>query len=131
LPVSDKIAELTCGRKSKILTPMNKEKKDDYKSKLQHERLLITQELKDLNKPVNMGGDIDHGDEKTDEAEELSNRFGEENDLQKRLGEINAALEKIEKGSYGVCESCGREIESEILDIDPESRLCKECKRKS
>ena len=109
---------------------MIKEKMDGYKGKLQHERLLVLQEIKDFEKPVDMGEDIDHGDEKTDEAEELSNRFGEENDLKKRLDEINSALEKIGKGSYGICELCGAEIEENILDIDPESRLCKECKMK-
>lgn len=110
---------------------MTKETLESYKNKLIHERLLVVREIKDFEKPVNFGTDIDHGDEKTDEAEELSNRFGEENDLKKRLDEIDAALEKIEKGSYGVCEICGGEIETEILDIDPESRLCKECKIKS
>lgn len=110
---------------------MTKEKLEDYKGKLRHERLLIVQEIRDLKKPVNLGNDVDHGDEKTDEVEELSNRFGEENDLGKRLDEIDMALEKTEKGTYGICESCGGEIESEILDIDPESRLCKECKTKN
>ena len=110
---------------------MTKEKIESYKNKLQHERLLVIREIKDFEKPVNLGDDIDHGDEKTDEVEELSNRFGEENDLKKRLDEINAALGKIEKGNYGICESCDGKIEDEILDIDPESRLCKECKMKS
>jgi len=109
---------------------MTKERMVDYKNKLRHERLLLAQEIKDFEKPVNMGGDIDHGDEKTDEVEELSNRFGEENDLKKRLDEINSALGKIEQGSYGICESCSGEIEDEVLGIDPESRLCKECKIK-
>lgn len=104
---------------------------ESYKNKLQHERLLVIREIKDLERPVNMGGDIDHGDEKTDEVEELSNRFGEENDLKKRLDEINAALGKIEQGNYGICESCNGKIGDEILDIDPESRLCKECKIKN
>ncbi len=109
---------------------MTKEKAEDYKKKLQHERLLIVREIKDLRKPVDLGADIDHGDEKTDEVEELSNRFGEENDLKKRLDEVDTALEKVERGTYGVCESCGQEIGEDILDIDPESSLCRECKMK-
>ena len=110
---------------------MTKENLEIYRNKLQRERLLVTKEIKDFEKPVNMGDDIDHFDEKTDEVEELSNRFGEENDMKKRLDEIDSALQKIEKGEYGLCESCGEEIEVEILDIDPESRLCKACKMKS
>jgi RNA polymerase-binding transcription factor DksA len=110
---------------------MTKEKIEGYKNKLQHERLLVFREIADFEKPVNFGDDIDHGDEKTDEVDELSNRFGEENDLKRRLDEIDLALQKIEKGEYGACESCGKEIGDEILGIDPESRLCKGCKMKN
>lgn len=110
---------------------MTKEKMESYKNKLEHERLLVMREIKDFEKPVSFGVDIDHFDEKTDETEELSNRFGQENDLKKGLEEINVALEKIEKGTYGLCETCGAEIGDDILAIDPESRLCKECKIKS
>ena len=109
---------------------MTKEKIEGYKNKLQHERLLVARDIKDFEKPVDFGGDVDHFDEKTDEVEELSNRFGEENDLKKRLDEIDVALGKIEKGNYGLCELCGGGIENEILDVDPESRLCKACKMK-
>lgn len=109
---------------------MTKEKIDEYRNKLQRERILIVREIKELNQPINFGDDIDHGEEKTDEVEELSNRFGEENDLKKNLDEIDIALGKIETGNYGRCESCGKEIEGEVLDISPESRLCKVCKMK-
>lgn len=102
-----------------------------YKNKLQHERLLIIREVKDLEKPVDFGSDIDHSEEKTDEVEDMSNRLGEENDLKKRLDEIELALQKIEAGDYGICESCSKNIEEEVLDIDPESVLCKSCKMKS
>lgn len=110
---------------------MTKEKIENYKNKLQHERFLILREIKDFEKPVSFGDDVDHFDEKTDEVEEESNRFGEENDLKKRLDEIDNALQKIELGNYGACESCKKQIEEEVLDVDPESLLCKECKIKS
>lgn len=110
---------------------MTKEKIDGYKNKLQHERLLVARDIQEFEKPVDFGNDIDHFDEKTDEVEELSNRFGEGNDLKKRLDEIDVALSKIENGGYGICESCGQEISGDVLDIDPESLLCKACKIKS
>jgi len=110
---------------------MTKEKMEFYKNKLQHERMLVLREIKDLEKPVDFGSDIDHFEEKTEEVEDMSNRFGEENDLKKRLDEIGQALQKIEMGGYGVCESCSKNIEEEVLDIDPESVLCKLCKTKS
>jgi len=37
-------------------------------------------------------------------------------------------LGKIQTGTYGICEKCGKPIEHEILAIDPESRFCKACK---
>lgn len=110
---------------------MTKEKIDGYKNKLQQEKTLIIQEIKDLDRLVNFGDDIDHGEEKGDEATVASDHFGEENDLKKNLNEIDAALEKIEAGNYGRCESCGKEIEEEVLVVSPESLFCKECKIKN
>lgn len=39
------------------------------------------------------------------------------------------ALEKISNGTYGVCESCEQEIESERLEVLPDTSLCIKCKR--
>jgi DnaK suppressor protein len=44
--------------------------------------------------------------------------------------EVLFALEKIKDGTYGVCESCEKEIESERLDAMPFTSLCIECKRR-
>ncbi|HVV75290.1 MAG TPA: TraR/DksA C4-type zinc finger protein [Mycobacteriales bacterium] len=43
------------------------------------------------------------------------------------LGDIDGALERLESGSYGVCESCGGEISSERLDARPTVRTCISC----
>ena len=53
--------------KSEILMFMIKERLEGYKRKLEHERLPIIQEIKDFEKPVSFGTDVDHFDEKTDE----------------------------------------------------------------
>lgn len=44
-----------------------------------------------------------------------------------RLYEINMALERIDRGTYGVCEKCSSQIEEERLDIVPEAALCSSC----
>jgi DnaK suppressor protein len=44
--------------------------------------------------------------------------------------EVMLALEKISNGTYGICESCEREIESERLEALPVTTLCIECKRR-
>lgn len=45
-----------------------------------------------------------------------------------RLSEVESALERIEEGSYGVCDRCGEEIRDEELDADPLARLCGRCR---
>lgn len=40
------------------------------------------------------------------------------------LREIDAALERIEAGTYGVCERCGNPIEPERLEHLPWATLC-------
>jgi len=46
---------------------------------------------------------------------------------EQRLEEIAAALERINKGSFGRCEECQREISPERLRAIPYARLCIEC----
>jgi len=47
------------------------------------------------------------------------------------ISEIDAALQRIEDGTYGVCASCGREIPSARLEANPWASLCIDCKRKA
>ncbi|MBF0338884.1 MAG: RNA polymerase-binding protein DksA [Nitrospirae bacterium] len=47
---------------------------------------------------------------------------------QKLIKKIEKALEKIENGTYGLCESCGTEIEFKRLDARPVTTLCIDCK---
>jgi len=48
----------------------------------------------------------------------------------KLIGKIKAALERIEDGSFGICEECGEEIGLERLKARPVTTLCIECKKK-
>ena len=44
-----------------------------------------------------------------------------------KLNEIDAALYRIENGTYGVCEQCNQNISEDRLDILPETNLCNSC----
>ena len=44
------------------------------------------------------------------------------------LAKIERSLERIERGSYGECESCGEEIGLERLRARPVAEFCIECK---
>jgi DnaK suppressor protein len=43
---------------------------------------------------------------------------------------LEEALKRIEKGKYGVCESCGNKIPPRRLEAYLAARLCVECKAK-
>ncbi len=50
--------------------------------------------------------------------------------LRENLHDIELALSKIEKGTYGVCERCGDTISPERLEAIPYARLDIKCKQK-
>jgi len=45
------------------------------------------------------------------------------------LGEIDAALARIDNGTYGTCTSCGKQIPEERLEALPWATLCIDCQR--
>jgi len=47
------------------------------------------------------------------------------------LSEIEAALKRIEDGTYGTCTACGREIAPERLEAHPWASLCIEDARRA
>lgn len=44
------------------------------------------------------------------------------------LYHLERALERIETGTYGICQECGKEISRARLEAVPHARLCIECK---
>ena len=42
------------------------------------------------------------------------------------LDDVDAALARLEAGTYGICEACGRPIGAERLDALPATRFCLE-----
>lgn len=44
------------------------------------------------------------------------------------IGEIHAALARVEDGEYGVCQECGEEIGLARLRAQPTATLCVHCK---
>jgi RNA polymerase-binding protein DksA len=53
-----------------------------------------------------------------------------EENVERVLGEIDAALQRIDDGTYGVCENGGEQIPPERLEAIPWTTLCIDCKRK-
>ena len=53
----------------------------------------------------------------------------EEHD-ERLLGAVDAALKRIDDGTYGKCVNCGAPIPEERLEAMPWATLCIDCKRK-
>ena len=46
------------------------------------------------------------------------------------LRSIDAALQRIEDGTFGICETCGQPISEERLEAIPYATQCIDCRRK-
>ncbi|MDQ3953789.1 MAG: TraR/DksA C4-type zinc finger protein [Actinomycetota bacterium] len=64
----------------------------------------------------------DAGSETLERTKELS----VQGDVDGRLEDVRRALEKLDAGTYGVCETCGRPIPDERLEAVPAARYCVE-----
>jgi RNA polymerase-binding transcription factor DksA len=51
-------------------------------------------------------------------------------EVERRLQSLQIALQKLEHGSYAICEVCGKPIDPERLAILPETTRCVDCARK-
>jgi RNA polymerase-binding transcription factor DksA len=49
--------------------------------------------------------------------------------LKYELGEIEKALAKIKKGTYGICERCGQKIDLARLEVKPSAIYCLRCEK--
>jgi len=63
-----------------------------------------------------------------DELEEYEALLPIEFSLEKKLQDINLALEKMKKEKFGICENCKKTISVERLKAFPAARTCKKCK---
>ncbi len=46
--------------------------------------------------------------------------------LEDQVGEVDQALKRLEAGTYGFCEACGKPIGDERLEVVPTARYCVE-----
>lgn len=73
----------------------------------------------------------DYGDHQADDATELFERgkeAGLKQSLEAHLSQVARALQRIDAGTYGQCETCDRPIPAERLNALPEATMCIDCK---
>lgn len=61
-------------------------------------------------------------DDNATEVEGYVDNLALESNLESQLKDTNDALEKMEKGTYGICENSGKEISRERLKAYPAAR---------
>ncbi len=108
---------------------MDQNKQEYFKGVLQEEMRLL---LEEAGKTVSeMTADNTNFPDPNDRATQESDRNFELRirDRERRLlNKIREALERIEEGSFGVCELCGEEISEARLKARPVTTLCIDCK---
>ena len=69
-------------------------------------------------------------DENAQEIDQYSTNIATEKVLESTLRDIENALKRIEKGTYGVCKYCGKNIGKKRMQARPVASACVECKTK-
>ena len=74
----------------------------------------------------------DYGDKDDENAAEVADyaaNLSIEQDLGNLLRDVNAALKRMEDGTYGICKYCKKPIQEKRLLARPTSSACVECKK--
>lgn len=107
-----------------------------FKEKLEGEKAELEQQMQKVGrKNPGVPGDFEPvGSEQgmesdvvdqADTIQSFENNEGILRDLEARYDHVVGALERIEKGSFGVCEIGGEKIEEDRLEADPAATTCK------
>jgi len=125
--VKPKATKAVAEKKSKKLTPRGKKLQDIRIILVRQRESLLAEAGEALN--VLPGQTIfpDMGDQATAETDRnfmLRLRSRE----QKLLKKIDDALDRIDNGTFGICDECGMEINIRRLEARPVTTLCIECK---
>lgn len=103
---------------------------EENKNKLLQEKERLENMLKKIANPnPDVEGDYeakypdmgDDADENATEVAEFATNIAEEGEIEERLKKINLALERIEKGTYGIDVNTGEEISEDRLRAVPEA----------
>ena len=108
-------------------------KKQKVKLERDLEKILLQIESLKKDDPF---ADPDHASDNAAVDTDVREQVGHETieaqikDLQRRVKEINLALIKVSRNSYGKCERCNKLIAIARLNLIPEARYCITCERK-
>jgi len=113
---------------------MDQQTADRLRKRLETERGEVRRQLEDLGARQDAEGiedpELDEGFADAGQAAaERANLLTLVRSLRDTLRDVEQALERMDAGSYGLCERCGQPIGDERLEALPAARLCLACKR--
>ncbi len=105
---------------------MNKFDVQTYEKQLRDRLLELNERLVEIDEDLDEPASPDSEDRATEqEDDEVLERLGHAGLAEIKL--INAALTRIENGTYGICVVCKEPISRERLNTLPHTPKCKEC----
>ncbi|WP_346766635.1 TraR/DksA C4-type zinc finger protein [Nocardioides sp. JQ2195] len=124
LAVREDESKWTKAELNEVLTELN-----DHADRLRQELLEQEEELAGLMKDAGDGAGHDQADMGATSFER-DQELIVVNNARDMLAQIERALERIDDGTYGVCESCGNPIGKMRLMAFPRATLCMSCKQR-
>jgi len=101
-------------------------KNDEVRRTLERKRDELQQRLAEIQRRLSTetaAGETDtaHEWENAEVREDLAQEASDE------LDAVQAALARVQEGTYGICRSCGKPIDARRLEATPEALLCIGC----
>jgi DnaK suppressor protein len=93
-----------------------------FKQRLEAEKERVLGDIKELETPPDFGNEPGMEDEMSESEEALDDK-AVSNSYRRHIADVDAALLRIEKGTYGICEKTGKEIPKEVLEVNPSARF--------
>ena len=118
---------------------MDKGKKDFFKNRLKEEKIKVTDLLEKMENPEKTGFTMKYSSELSSydnhpadlgtDVYMMEQDKGLINKLEDTLYEIEMSNKNIADGNYGLCKSCGKEIDEKRLNLIPYLKLCIDCSK--
>ena len=106
---------------------------DAARTVLNNERSKLVHQLEELGatETGDLRSDVQFGDGFADASAATAERtevLGLVESLKRQVDSVDAALGKIDAGTYGVCATCGEQIGADRMEFRPTSVRCMDCK---
>lgn len=113
---------------------------DRFKKRLEEEKLRLEELIEDYERELAEARLTESSSDRSPdpgnaEASSMKLEYAKELSIEQNtidlLKKVDHALDRIEAGEYGICETCGTSIPVERLDVLPYSTQCVECAAKA